>query len=100
PRGAVPAGRVIVVGLGKREDFNAEAARRAAGKAAVKASELGSKTIATIVHGAGTGGLDPAEAAYATAEGTLLALYRYEAPRLNSEAKEQPESIQLVELDE
>ena len=100
PLGTIPAGRVIVVGLGKREGFNVEAARRAAGKAAVKARELGSKIIATIVHGAGTGGLSAAEAAAATAEGTLLALYRYDAPRLKKEAKEQPERISLVELDE
>ncbi len=100
PRGAIPARRVLVVGLGEREKFDAEAARRAAGKAARKALALGSRTLATIVHGAGVGGLDAAAAAAATAEGTLLALYRYDAPRLKSEDKELPELIQLVEADQ
>lgn len=100
PRGAIPARRVIVVGLGEREKFTAEAARRAAGKAALKARELGSASIVTIVHGAGSGGLDAATAAAATAEGTLLALYRYDAPRLERMEKEQPESIVLLEADE
>lgn len=99
PRGAVGAGRVIVVGLGKAAEFDAEAARRAAGKAALRARELGSDTIATIVHGAGAGGLDAAAAAAATAEGTLLALYRYDAPREKKDEARQPERVVLVEND-
>jgi len=100
PRGVIPAKRVIVAGLGEREKFDAEAARRAAAKAARRALQLGTKTLATIVHGAGTGGLEAAEAAAATAEGTLLALYRYDAPRQKPEERELPERIMLVEFDD
>lgn len=98
PRGAVAAKRVLVVGLGDQDKFNTEVVRRAAGKAAVRARELGAQQIATIVHGAGIGGLDAAAAAEATTEGMLLALYRYDAPK-KRELAAQPESITLVESD-
>ena len=38
---------------------------------------LGIKQAATILHGAGIGGIDPEEAAAALAEGTLLGLYSF-----------------------
>jgi leucyl aminopeptidase len=98
PRGAVKATRVLVVGLGEQEKFTAETVRRAAGKAAVRARELGAKHIATIAHGAGIGGLEAAAAAEATTEGMLLALYRYDAPK-KRELPAQPEQITLVEAD-
>jgi leucyl aminopeptidase len=98
PRGTVPAKRVLVVGLGEQDKFSVENVRRAAGKAAARARELGAQQIATIVHGAGIGGLDAAAAAEATTEGMLLALYRYDAPK-KRELPAQPESITLVEAD-
>jgi leucyl aminopeptidase len=98
PRGAVPARRVLVAGLGEQGKFSAEAVRRAAGKAATRARELGAKHIATIVHGAGVGGLEAAAAAEATTEGMLLALYRYDAPK-KRDLPAQPEQITLVESD-
>ena len=48
PRGALPARRVIVVGLGPQEDFSVETVRRAAGVAASKARDLGAKSVATV----------------------------------------------------
>ena len=61
PRGAVPAKRVIVVGLGKVADFNLDRVRQAAAWSARKARDLGCKSIATVAHGAGTGQIDPEE---------------------------------------
>lgn len=75
--GLLPAARVLVVGLGKRADFGTEQARRAAAAAVTAARQAGGKVIATIVHGAGQGGLDPAAAARACAEGMVLGLYRF-----------------------
>ena len=46
-----------------------------------KARELGAKRFATIVHGAGEGGLDAQAAGQALAEGALLGLYRFEGYR-------------------
>jgi leucyl aminopeptidase len=99
--GSLPSARVLVVGLGQQADFNARAARAAAASAARKARELGVKRMASIVHGAGAGGLAPLEAGQALVEGTLLGLYRYagyhsEPPK---DSKPDPEVLTLVEFD-
>ncbi len=96
PRGTIPAVRVLVVGLGKEEALNLEGVRRAAAVAIKRARDLNARTVATIVHGAGIGGLQTQEAAQAVAEGALLGLYRYEAPK-QSEPVNQVESLTLVE---
>ncbi len=77
PRGAIPARRVMVVGLGERASFNAQAVRRAAASAAQAAQRLGVRTFHTILHGAGAGGVPPAEAAQAIVEGTILGTYAF-----------------------
>jgi leucyl aminopeptidase len=76
--GALNATRVLLVGLGKREEFTPDRARQAAGAAARRARELGAKEVASVLHGAGAGGLAPREAAQALAEGSLLGLYRFD----------------------
>ena len=81
--GALPAPRVLVVGLGDRERFDLQAVRTATAKAIAAANKAGAKTVATIVHGAGIGGLDPQDAAQAVAEASMLELYTM--PRRSSE---------------
>jgi leucyl aminopeptidase len=69
------------VGLGKQtapEQERFENARVAAALAARKARDLNLDSFATIVHGAGVGGLPLDVAARATLESSILALYRYE----------------------
>jgi leucyl aminopeptidase len=80
PKG-VRAKRVILVGLGPRASLDASRVRRAAAQAAKRARELAAGTLATVAHGAGRGGLDPARAAQATAEGSVLGHYRHTAYR-------------------
>jgi leucyl aminopeptidase len=101
PRGAIPARRVIVVGLGPADKFNLEAVREAAGAAIKQARKLGAANVASVVHGGGVGGLDLAEAAQAVVEGSLLALYRYQAPRTKKEDEDegQVDTLTLVEFD-
>lgn len=100
PRGAIPAGRVIVVGLGKREQFDLEQVRRAAAHAIKKARDLNAQTVATIVHGAGIGNLSPAAAAQATVEGSLLATYHYDVPGVDQEVPHEIGTLTIVEFDE
>ena len=78
PRGVIPAARVVLVGLGPANVFDEEAVRVAAASAARRARELGAAQVASVVHGAGIGGLDVGAAAQATVEGTRLGLYRYD----------------------
>jgi leucyl aminopeptidase len=81
PHGRVPARRVLVVGLGAREKFDLEQARRAAATAIGRLSELGARQAATILHGTGAGNLPVEQAARATAEASLLAAYRFDEYR-------------------
>ena len=95
--GRTPAQRYGIVGLGKEAEFGREAIRVAAATAARKARELKVKSYTTVCHGAGRGGLDPAEAARLVTEASLLALYRYE--EFKPDRQHQVEVIQLIERD-
>ncbi len=101
PSGAIPAKRVILVGLGKVEKFKFDTIRQAAGTAANKARALGVTHLHTIVHGAGTGDIAPEKATEAVVEGTMLALYRFHELKRQTEKDAQPdvEKLTLVEFD-
>lgn len=101
PRETIPARRVIVVGLGPEEEFDLDAVRQAAAAAARAARGAGARTLASIVHGGGRGGLLLADAAQAVVEGTILGLYRYNPPGVTprEEFERQVDSLTLVEFD-
>jgi len=73
--------RVLVLGMGKLAQFTPHRARQLAAVAARRARELNARTLATPVHGAGAGGLDPLRVAQAVAEGAVLGHWRYSAYR-------------------
>lgn len=100
PRGAIPARRVILVGLGPREEFNVDVVRRAAARAIQKARDLKAGRTATILHGAGAGGLSIEEAAQAVAEGSLLGLYDYRGQKTGDRPEPFPKSLELAIFDE
>jgi leucyl aminopeptidase len=62
-------GRVLIAGLGKRDEFDPEKARVAAAAAAGRASELGAKSLSWAA---------PDGAAGAVVEGTVLKLYKFD----------------------
>jgi leucyl aminopeptidase len=76
--GKLPAERVAVVGLGKREEFGLEEVRIASAAAVKAAKGVKANRVASIVHGAGIGGLEAKEAAQATVEGSILGEYEFE----------------------
>ncbi|MXY59892.1 MAG: leucyl aminopeptidase, partial [Chloroflexi bacterium] len=82
--GKLPARRVVIAGLGKRERFNTDVVRSVSGGVARRLRQLGAKRAAVIAHGAGIGGLDAGDSAQATAEGTLLGLYEFKRYRSSS----------------
>lgn len=98
PRGTIEARRVLVVGLGKADTFDMESVRRAAAVAVKRARDLNAQHVATIVHGAGIGGLDVGAAAQATVEGSLLATYRFDAQKKKEPANE-ISRLTIVEFD-
>lgn len=100
PRGAIPASRVAVVGLGPQDQFTLESVRHAAAAAAKKARDLGVKSFSSIVHGGGAGGYALEEAAQAVVEGTILGLYRYQELKNKPPDRPDPERFTLVQFDE
>jgi leucyl aminopeptidase len=91
----IPANRVMVVGLGKREEFSIDRVRDVSARAAQKVQEMGLKTFATIVPGAGIASLDLAEATEAVVEGSMLGLYRYTEHK-SEEDKKKVEAMTIV----
>jgi leucyl aminopeptidase len=100
PRAEHPAQRIIIVGLGERDEFDLEAIRTAAATAAKVARNHKAEHVATIIHGAGIGGIDVTDAAQATVEGTLLGLYRYDKPQRKQESRHDIDTFTVVEFDE
>ncbi|MDI6732138.1 MAG: leucyl aminopeptidase [Candidatus Margulisbacteria bacterium] len=76
-QGKLPAKQVLIVGLGKSADFTIDHCRIAAGAAIAEAKRVKAQKVATIVHGAGAGGLTLPAAAQALIEGTLIGAYHY-----------------------
>jgi leucyl aminopeptidase len=76
PRGALPARRLLLVGLGKRGAFSANQLREAAAVAAQRARELKVERYSFDLPT--PEGLALADAAQALVEGSLLSLYRFD----------------------
>ncbi|MGQ9464660.1 MAG: leucyl aminopeptidase [bacterium] len=75
--GRIKVNKILIVGLGKQEKFGMEEIRKASGSAATAVKKAKAKTVGTIVHGAGIGGIDPEICARALTEGTILGLYEF-----------------------
>ncbi|MDO8684821.1 MAG: leucyl aminopeptidase, partial [Armatimonadota bacterium] len=97
--GRIPAKKVILVGLGKSGGFTTEGVRRASSAAAKKAADLNAKKVSTILHGAGIGGLDPAECALALVEGAALGTYTFLKYKTSDPKPVSVEEIEIVEMD-
>jgi leucyl aminopeptidase len=96
--GRIPAKKVILVGLGKSEEFNIDGVRRASSAAAKKAAALNAQKVATILHGAGIGGLDPAECALALVEGAALGTYKFLKYKTVNSKPVSIEDVEIVEM--
>lgn len=75
--GKLPARTVAVVGLGKRDEFDLDRVRGVAGEACRTLRKMNCRSVATVLHGAGAGGIDAADSARAVVEGSLLGLYEF-----------------------
>ena len=75
--GKIKANEVICVGLGKSGDFDLDKVRVVTDAAISAAKALKAKKVATIIHGAGIGGLEAKKAAQAVVEGALLGEYKF-----------------------
>ncbi|MGI8925795.1 MAG: leucyl aminopeptidase [Tepidiformaceae bacterium] len=100
--GKIATARVLVAGLGKVEDFDIDAVRNLAANVTRHLRRPGIKSVATLAHGPGIGGLDPAGCAQAVAEGAILGNYRFTRRKgngTNDDDQAEIESITIVEDD-
>ncbi|MBI5655119.1 leucyl aminopeptidase [Candidatus Uhrbacteria bacterium] len=75
--GKIKAKRVVVIGLGDKKRFDADAVRKVGGYIVKIGVNAKAEKVVTTLHGAGIGGLDPRTAAQALAEGLHLSAYRF-----------------------
>ncbi len=94
--GKIGPARVLVAGLGKQDDFDADAARRVSAESLRYLRRRGVRRAVTVAHGAGAGGLSPEEAGCAIAEGALLGLYRFDRYHSNGNGDESRELEELT----
>jgi leucyl aminopeptidase len=78
PAKGVASPRVLVVGLGKREKFTPDAARQVVLPVMKAAKRMKLGTVASVVHGAGSGGLPPETAGRFCALGAALSSFEYD----------------------
>ena len=97
--GRLPARRVLLVGLGPQKKFDLETARQVAGTAARRLQNLGVEKAATVLHGAGAGGLEAEAAAQAVAEASVLACYRFDEYKSKAEEATRLRQLTVVEFD-
>ncbi len=98
--GKLEAGRVLVAGLGKQEKFTLDSIRGLMAEACKYLRKLGVKRAATIVHGAGIGGLDAEKAVQVIAEGSILGLYTFRRHITKESEHGEIEELLIVERDE
>jgi leucyl aminopeptidase len=96
--GRLASPRVVVVGLGKQNEFTLDKVRNLSGDLARYLRRQRIKNAAAVTHGAGLGGISSEDCATAIAEGTVLGIYRF---LRHKKAEDEPdlESMTLVEHD-
>jgi leucyl aminopeptidase len=75
--GRLPARRVVIVGLGKKNELTANRVRGAMAEAGRYLRPKGVTSIATIAQGAGTNGISLESSVQAVTEGARLGLYAF-----------------------
>jgi leucyl aminopeptidase len=85
--GRLPAGRIVVVGLGKKKKLDTNKIRGAVGESCRYLRGRGIASIAGTVPGAGIAGIEADNAVQATAEGALLGVYTFKRHITKKESK-------------
>jgi leucyl aminopeptidase len=93
--GKIPAGRVIVVGLGPKKGGDAEPVRRAASAAVRRARDHGASSAALFMP---ANGVSPRQRAQAIVEGAILGTYRFDR-YLKEKSEKVVQSVAVIEPD-
>jgi leucyl aminopeptidase len=95
--GRIPSPRVLVLGLGKAQEFDLDKLRNAIAAAARHLRSLSADSIATVAHGAGARRLNPEACAQAIAEGAVLGLYTFQGHKKKEDDEREISDLILIE---
>ncbi|MBT4513210.1 MAG: leucyl aminopeptidase, partial [Chloroflexi bacterium] len=95
--GKITPEMVLVVGLGKQRNFDLEKVRQITAVACKSLRGAGAKRVATILHGAGAGGLDPKEVAQAITEGSMMGLYTFNQHQRKKKDRKEIKQLLITE---
>ena len=98
--GRAPMRRILVAGLGDREQIDLDRVRHAAAAAARRARGLADGDLAVALAGAPLAHLDEADLAQAATEGVRLGLYRFDRHLHPKEAPHQISAVRLLGSDQ
>jgi leucyl aminopeptidase len=97
--GQIPAERLLLVGLGKRAEFNLEKLRQVSGTAVSVIQAKGFSSAASALHLCEVAGANLSDIGQALAEAMLLALYRFDKYKTEEEAvKEKAKLLKSVAM--
>ena len=97
--GKIKAAKVLVLGLGKKEALNPNVIRNAVAEACRYLRKASTKDIATIVHGAGAGGIAPEVSAQAITEGAMLGTYTFRRHKSKKDENGDINKLSIVTTD-
>jgi len=101
--GKIPADKVLIVGLGKVEEFNLNKIREVSAKVIKKVKSLKAKKVCSILHGAGIAGLAAFDCAQMIAEGSIIGDYEFKKYKTKKDDdennKNEIELLEIVEID-
>lgn len=97
--GKMTPSRVIVVGLGKADDFSSDRVRSVAAASYRALRSANVTSAATITHGAGIGGLDVKDSARSLAEGFVMGSYRFDKHKSGGNDESKLSEISVIESD-
>lgn len=97
--GKLPARMVVVAGLGKKKDLTLDRVRNMMGDVSRVLRSHKCKSVATILHGDGAGGMQPADVAEAISEGFLLGAYQFKVHITKKEDEHDFSSLTILESD-
>ena len=90
--------KVLIAGLGKRDEFNVNRLRELCSKVIQKVKTMENvKNVVSMLHGAGCAGFDPYDCAKAIAEGTMIGGFSFD--KYKSDAKEVIKTFTIAEID-
>ncbi len=97
--GKIKPAKVLVIGLGKKNDLNQNTIRSVVAEACRYLRKTQVKEIATIVHGAGDKGIDAEKSAQAITEGAMLGLYTFRRHKTKKDDNGRIERVVIVASD-